>query len=66
MKKISHLKAVNESYFTHMKHAFKYMFQLAYATFAVAVHAFFPFLHQTTASQIAYKVYNSVDDRKNK
>jgi len=64
MKRQSHLKSVNESYFLHMKHAIKYTIKLAYATTSVAIHAVFPFLHQDTASKIAGDIYFDVTSRK--
>jgi hypothetical protein len=47
-----HPASVNETYFGHMTFAFWFASRLAMATSAALVHAFLPFLFETTASRI--------------
>lgn len=53
MKKFftEHPRSVNETYFQHLCFALKFSLGLFRAGFACWVHAFFPFLCQTTASE---------------
>ena len=52
-----------ETYLQHLFTALKYSFSLAWASMAVFIHAFFPFLHQNTASSICRDILGDVQDR---
>ena len=45
-----HPKSVNETYLEHMMCALKFAFKLECLAFAAIIHAMFPFLCETTAS----------------
>ena len=55
---------VNETYFEHMKCAFKFFYTLLGLSIAALVHAVFPFLFQTTASSGVKKLNDCMKDRK--
>lgn len=46
-----HLDEVNESYFEHMRMALSFTGHMLMGAAACAIHAFFPFLFETTGSQ---------------
>ena len=45
-----HPKEVNETYLEHMRCAFKFYCKLTILSYAAIIHAVFPFLCETTAS----------------
>ena len=59
-----HPKSVNETYFEHMKCAFKFFYKLLGLSLAALVHAIFPFLFQTTASNGVKKLNDCMKDRR--
>ena len=59
-----HPKSVNETYFEHMKCAFKFFYTLLGLSLAALVHSVFPFLFQTTASRGVKKLNDCMKDRK--
>ena len=60
----NHPSKVNETYFEHMKCAFKFFVKLQLLSFAALVHAIFPFWFQTTASRGVKKLNDCMKDRK--
>lgn len=54
-----HPSCMGETYVQHMRSALFYSFKLLYASFAAFVHAFCPFLFQSTASRIATEIYEN-------
>ena len=61
-----HPQSVNETYFEHMCCAFKYHYTLLRLSFAALVHAIFPFLFKTTASDGIKTLNDCMQKRKNK
>ncbi|MER8728569.1 DUF6356 family protein [Mesorhizobium sp. M1227] len=59
----SHPAAVGESYFGHMAFAAWFSSRLFMAAFAALVHAFLPFLFETTASGIIRELYERTHNR---
>ena len=55
-----HLEDINESYFQHMRHAFRFSLQLATGTLACLVHAVFPFLCVKSGSEIIQKLHRDM------
>ena len=55
-----HPKSVDETYFEHMCCAFKFHCTLLKLSFAAIVHAIFPFLCETTASDGIKKLNNII------
>ena len=62
---MSHLKEVNESYFTHMLHAIKYALKFFKAGFICLVHAFFPNILTKAASKTVEEIGSDIDRRRN-
>lgn len=58
-----HPGAVGESYFEHMAFAGWFASRLAMAAGAATVHAFLPFLFETTASRIVRQLYERTHNR---
>ena len=61
-----HPKTVNETYLEHMCCAFKFHCTLLKLSFAALVHAVFPFLCKTTASDGIKSLNDCMEKRKNK
>jgi hypothetical protein len=59
----SHPAAVGESYFGHMAFAAWFSSRLFMAAFAALVHAFLPFLFDSTASGIIRELYERTHNR---
>ena len=59
-----HPKSVDETYLEHMKCAFKFFYKLLGLSLAALVHAIFPFLFQTTASNGVKKLNDCMKDRR--
>ena len=53
----SHPAKVGETYFSHMAFAAWFCSRLFMAAFAALIHAFLPFLFETTASRIVRELY---------
>ena len=60
-----HPKEVNETYFEHMWCALKFSCKLECLAFAAFIHAIFPFLCETTASNGIKKLNDCMQERKN-
>ena len=58
-----HLRDVNESYFTHMRHAFYFCRNCLAAFLGLLVHCVAPFLFVTTGSSIISKLYKIMSVR---
>lgn len=58
-----HPSASKETYLEHLFTALKYSIRLSWASTAVFIHAFFPFVHQNTASSICRDILGDVQDR---
>ena len=58
-----HPNSVNETYFEHMCCAFKFHCTLLKLSFAVLVHAIFPFCCKTTASDGIKKLNDCMKNR---
>lgn len=59
----SHPAKVGETYFGHMAFATWFSSRLLMATGAALVHAFLPFLFETTASRIVRELYERTHNR---
>lgn len=58
-----HPKEVGMNYFSHMGYAFTVAGRLSIALFAVIIHAFFPFILTTKASEIVKDLNNEFTNR---
>lgn len=58
-----HPSESGETYIAHLFTALKYSIRLLWAATAVFIHAFFPFVHQNTASSICHNILGDVKDR---
>ena len=61
-----HPKEVNETYFEHMWCALKFSCKLECLAFAAFIHAIFPFLCKTTASDGIKELNDCMQKRKKK
>ena len=61
-----HPSKVDETYFEHMKCAFKFFYTLLGLSFAALIHAVFPFLFEFTASDGIKKLNDCMQDRREK
>ena len=61
----NHPSKVDETYFEHMKCAFKFFYTLLGLSLAALVHAVFPFLFEFTSSDGIKKLNECMQDRKN-
>lgn len=59
----SHPAKVGETYFSHMAFAAWFCSRLSMAAGAAFVHAFLPFLFETTASRIVRELYERTHNR---
>lgn len=59
----AHPAAVDETYFEHMAFAGKFSGRLFLAAFAALIHAFLPFLCETTASRTVRQLYERTHKR---
>ena len=66
IKKIftEHPHSIGETYFDHLICAAGYGLKMIFAGFAVIIHSVFPFLFETTASDLAKEITGDVDSRK--
>ena len=60
-----HPHSVGETYFEHMKCAFKFFYTLFGLSFAALIHAVFPFMFEFTSSNGIKKLNECMQDRKN-
>ena len=58
-----HPSKVDETYFEHMKCAFKFFYTLFGLSFAALVHAIFPFLFEFTASKGVKELNDCMKER---
>jgi len=58
-----HPNSIGETYFEHLFFALISGVQLVWGGLACIIHAFLPFLFQTTGSQIAKKIASNVTKR---
>ena len=58
-----HPRSVNETYFEHMKCAFKFFYTLFGLSLAALVHAIFPFWFEYTASDGIKKLNDCMKER---
>ena len=65
-KSSEHLKEAKETYFEHMKNAFKISFEMIGGGLKGIVHALVPGLFITAASDRIRKLYKFIEDRSNK
>ena len=61
---IAHPAAVGESYFEHMKFAFKFSGRLFRAGFAAFAHGFVPAVCETTASEAVFAMTDEIRARR--
>ena len=61
-----HPKSVNETYLEHMMCALKFAFKLECLAFCAFIHAVFPFLCKTTASDGIKELNDCMQKRKKK
>lgn len=61
---LDHPASVDETYFGHMAFAAWFSSRLFMAAFAALVHAFLPFLFETTASRIIRELYERTHNRR--
>ena len=59
-----HPKSVNETYLEHMMCALKFAFKLECLAFAAIIHAMFPFLCETTASDGIKELNDCMQERR--
>ena len=59
-----HPASVHETYFGHMAFAGWFASKLFMAAFAALIHAFLPFLFETTASSIIRELYERTHNRR--
>jgi hypothetical protein len=60
----NHPHSVDETYLEHMIYATSYGFKMIFAGIASIIHAIFPFLFETTASECAKEINKEVEQRK--
>ena len=58
-----HPHSVGETYFEHMKKALKYFAILYILSMIVMIHAFYPFLFTTTASDEIERLHKELKER---
>ena len=58
-----HPKSVDETYFEHMKCAFKFFYTLLGLSIAALVHSVFPFLFEYTASRGVKELNDCMKER---
>ena len=59
-----HPHSLGESYLEHLICAAGYGSRMIFAGFAAIIHSIFPFLFETTASDLAKEITGNVDSRK--
>ena len=60
---MTHLKEQDETYFEHLICAASYGLRMIFAGFAAIIHSIFPFLFETTASDLAKEITGDVKTR---
>jgi len=61
-----HPHSIGESYFEHLKVALSYGFKMVLGGIACIIHAFIPFLFESTASKITVQLYEHINKRQHK
>ena len=61
-----HPRSVDETYLQHMKNALRYGGSMVASGSACLIHAFFPFLFKTSASDCVFKLYGELRERRDK
>jgi hypothetical protein len=61
-----HLEEVNESYFVHLFHAWKFAFNMIGGGVACFVHGLMPSCFTTTASETVEKLNSTMQERRKK
>ena len=59
-----HPHSIGETYFEHLICAAGYGLRMIFSGIAAIIHSFFPFLFETTASDLAKEITGDVDSRK--
>ena len=59
-----HPHSLGESYLEHLICAAGYGLRMIFAGFAAIIHSIFPFLFETTASDLAKEITGNIDSRK--
>ena len=59
-----HPKSLDETYWQHFRKAVKFSYKMMLAALACFVHAWFPFLFETTATDLAKKIVDCNEERK--
>lgn len=60
---LEHPRSRSETYIEHLVCAASYGFKMIFAGFAAIIHSVFPFLFETTASDLCKKIVSDVKDR---
>lgn len=60
---MKHLKLVNENYFKHMVEAWTVSITFIFAGIVCFIHSFFPFIFETTASNMVKSILNRTNKR---
>ena len=60
---LEHPRFRSETYIEHLVCAASYGFKMIFAGFAAIIHSVFPFLFETTASDLCKKIVSDVKDR---
>lgn len=63
---MKHLKLVNENYFKHMMEAWLVSISFIIAGLICFIHSVFPFIFQTTASNMVKSIINRTNKRQGK
>ena len=58
-----HPHSLGESYITHLVCALKYGIRMYLTSFAVIIHAFFPFVFKDSGSSLAKHICQDIDKR---
>ena len=58
-----HPKSMNETYLQHLLCASTYGVRMVFVGVAAIIHAIFPFLFETTTSDLAKEIVSNVDER---
>lgn len=61
---IKHPHSVNETYFQHMKYAFRCGFRIVFAGIACLIHGICPFFFTNTASKTIIELHDGLKCRK--
>jgi hypothetical protein len=62
-KFLEHPRSIGETYSQHLRYAFKTAVKLNFAGGVLAIHAFFPFLFERTASDAVLELAREIEQR---